>query len=336
MNRSLLLVSAAIAAFAIACSTSASDDAASSNDALSGSLASAKACAVRDAYAAAELSAFKSAAKTELPGVQQSGSSSLSKFDVKDVGNVFVVEDGATMSFYDANGTLLAKASTAAAELSWTQPNNTPLSCAAPSAPGVDGGPSTPGFDSGAPAPTSCLATDPIDATQFTYNPPTPAAAGKCTSQELSTISSYYTQHAAEQPFNLDGWKASVSAGCSSCAFGDVNAATWAPILLGSDGQLDVISGGCIGTVSHNADCGRAYQQYQDCTLTACLAKCTTQEDFSACRADQAVLTTSCKKAVDDVLTVCGQDKLGEYQTACQGTTYTFEGPIKVMCVTGQ
>jgi hypothetical protein len=330
MNRSLLLLSAAIASFAIACSTSASEDAASSDDALSGSLAGAKACAVRDAYAAAELSAFKSAAKTELPGVQQSASSSLSKFDVKDVGSVFVVEDGPTMSFYDANGTLLAKASTASADLSWSQPNNAPLSCAAPSTPGVDASAPPP------PAPTSCLATDPIDATQFTYNPPIPAAAGKCTAQELSTISSYYTQHAAEQPFDLNGWKGSVSAGCSSCAFGDVNAATWAPILASSDGQIDVISGGCIGTVSHNADCGRAYQQYQDCTLTACLAKCTTQEDFAACRADQTVLTTACQKAVTDLINVCGQDKISQYETACQGTTYTFEGPIKVMCVTGQ
>lgn len=328
MNRSLLLLSAAIASFAIACTSSSTEDSASSDDALTGSLANAKACAVKDAYAAAQLSAFKTAAKTELPGVQQSASSALSKFDVKDVGTVFVSEDGATMSFYDANGALLAKAATGGADLVWSQPSNQPLSCSAqpPQPP--------PPVDPGSPA--SCLATDPIDAKQFAYTPAVPAAAGKCTAQEITALSSWYTQHAADATLDVNGWKTSVSAGCGACAFSDVNAPAWTPIVTSGDGQLQVITGGCIGTVSKNADCGRAYQQYEDCTLQACLTKCTTQEEFTACRQDQAVLTTACQGAVTELVTVCGQGKVNDYIQACTGTTYTFEGPLKVQCVTGQ
>jgi hypothetical protein len=329
MNRSrlFLVLNAAIASFAFAC-TAPADDSASSDDAITGSLASAKACAVRDAYTAAELSAFKTAAKTELPNVQESSTASLSKFDVTGLGTVFVVQDGAVMSFYDANGALLAKAS-GDADLVWTQANSAALSCGAQQPPAPDAGPPP------ANPNATCLSTAPIDQTQFPYNPATPAAAGKCTAQEVAAISSYYSQHAADPDFSYDSWKAAVSANCSSCAFGDLNNATWAPIVTSFDGQLEVNRGGCVEAVSHNADCGRAYQQYQDCTVQACLVQCTTQDEFTKCRQDATVLSTSCKGAVDALYNACGQENIAAYESACQGTTYTFEGPIKVMCVDG-
>lgn len=335
MNRSLLFFSAAaIASFAIACSASSSDGASSSDEALSGSLSSAKACAVRDAYAAAELSAFKSAAKTELAGVQQSSSSSLSKFDVPNVGTVFVSEDGRIMSFYDVNGQLLAKADTIRGdaggdELYWSQASGSPVKCDQQQNP-----PPPPQNEAGSPAALTCLDTTPIDPSQFQYNPPVPAAANKCTTQELSAISSFYQAHAQDADLVTE-WPKSVSAGCASCAFGDTNNAQWSPIMTSFDGTIDVDRGGCIGTVAKNEACGRAYQQFQDCTLQACLSKCTTQEEFTACRSDQTVLTTACNGAYNNVTMSCG-DKLGDYENACKGTTYTFEGPLKVMCVTGQ
>ena len=333
MKRSplFLVLGAAIASFAVACSTASPHDAASSDDALTGSLANAKACAVRDAYAAAQLSAFQTAAKTELPGVEPSASTQLSKFDVKDIGRVFVVEQGNVMAFYDAAGALLAKTTlTSGQQLVWMKSDGAPLTCTLGDDDDDDDDMTV---DAGPAEPTSCLSTDPIDATQYPYTPTAPALRGKCTATELAALSSYYRANATS--LDLDGWRASVGADCSACAFGDADGATWAPLLVGDDGQFAVNRGGCVEAVSGSEACGRAYQQYQDCTVDACLVNCTTQAEFTQCRQDQAVLTTSCKGALENVKSACGETNIGQYETACKGTTYTFEGPIKVMCVTG-
>lgn len=340
----LLGFNVVVAALAFACT--APDEATdSSNDALNGSLANATTCAIRSAYAAAPLSAFKHVTKAELPAaIPTSNPTSIAKLDVPEVGPVFIVEEGSSIFAYDAGGARLGRAAVSGSSMTWFQPNETPASCGGSSADagtsGADGGTVVPeggtsGSDGGAAAAT-CLSTTPIDATQYEYRSPGAVTAGRCTSAEAAAISTYYKQHSTDADFSIASWKASTSAACGACAFGAAANPTWAPIMEGVDGELQVNRGGCIEQVSQSAACGRAYQQFQDCTLDACLTACTTQEEFTRCRADTTVLATSCKGAYDQLLSVCGSTNIGTYETKCKGTTYTFEGPIKVACVTGQ
>ncbi len=175
----------------------------------------------------------------------------------------------------------------------------------------------------------------PIDATQFPYNKAKAKAPGACTAADLAAFSAYYKAHSADTGVDATAWGTSVSAACSSCIFTDASvnpSADWGPVVV-TDGQLKTVNtGGCVELVSGKPDCGRAYQQYGDCTLEACLEKCTTQSDFAACRQDAAVLTGACKGAIDAVTSACGAS-VASYETACRGTTYTFEGPIKVACI---
>ena len=326
MNRFSLLFVLGATLTTFACSSTTPDDAVGSDDALTGSLADAKACAVRDAYAAAQLSAFQSAAKTELPGVDPSISTQLSKFDVKDVGRVFVVEQSGTMSFYDGNGAFLVKATlSSTGKYAWTKSNGAAFGCG-----GDDD--DDDGLDDDDDDVRTCLSTASIDATQYPYTRARAAVTGACTQAELTTISNYYRDNVAVG-IPLDSWEASVSPDCAACAFGDPGDATWAPILVDDNGKLDINRGGCLEVVSGSEACGRAYQQYQDCTIDACLQNCTTQEEFTKCRQDPAVHTTACKDAVQNVKSACGETNLTLYESMCKGTTYTFEGPINVMCV---
>lgn len=198
------------------------------------------------------------------------------------------------------------------------------------------------GDDDDMAAPT-CLSKDPIDATKFPYTKSIKGIKGACTTKELSDFSAYYKAHATEDDV-LDTWPTSVGAKCASCIFtddtGEEPATAWGPMVIGLDSQMAktfvVNRGGCIEAVSGKEDCGRAYQNFQDCTLQACLKDCKTQAEFTKCRQDPAVLTTSCKDAFTALKSTCGEKMIGGYETACKGTTYTFEGPIKVLCIQGQ
>jgi hypothetical protein len=101
-----------------ACAAS-SDKAETSQEDLSGSLASARACAIRAAYEAADLDAFPVISKSEVPpSIATTSAVALSKLVVEHVGVVYVVEDTHGTSFYSHEGTLLARVENAA----WTSP----------------------------------------------------------------------------------------------------------------------------------------------------------------------------------------------------------------------
>jgi hypothetical protein len=201
--------------------------------------------------------------------------------------------------------------------------------------------------DGGPVAPVkSCLNTTPIDQTKYAYIPAITPMKNACTDTETAAISAYYKAHGADASFKVTDWMATVSQGCASCIFttepDDGGAApAWGPIVVKPNAQnvlsIDTVNrGGCIELVSGSAPCGRAYQQYQDCTLDACLLSCKSQAEFNACRQDANVLTTACKDAFAAVKTVCGgQSAVQGYEAQCKGPTYTFEGPIKIMCQTG-
>lgn len=337
-----LASTSAVAALAFGC-TAPSDGTGSSANDISGSLSNAKACAVQDGYEAAPLSAFQNVTKADLPtSITASNPTSVARFTVAGVGQVWVVEENNLISFYDASGAAVARAAEqGSTSLTWYQPNNQPTVChgaSSSSSGGVDGGPILGDDDddnnADASAPVSCLSTAPIDQSQFPYNGARAATAGACTMTELVNLSAYYKQHAAED-LTLTQWKSAVSASCGSCAFGDLNDAQWKPIIGVDDKFQSVNTGGCIEQVTGSQACGKAYQQYGDCTLQACLVSCTTQTEFTRCRQDQAVLSTSCKGAYEALTAACGGSSLSAAQTACRGTTYSFEGPIKVACVIG-
>ena len=199
---------------------------------------------------------------------------------------------------------------------------------------------STTDDDDSTPTPT-CLSKDPIDATKYDYTKVSKGVKGACTAKELTDFSAYYKAHASEDDF-IDTWPTAVGENCAKCVFTDATDATkaptsWGPMVVTLDDQgaktFSVNRGGCIEAVSGKEACGRSYQQFQDCTIDACLKDCKTQADFTKCRQDATVLTTSCKDAFESVKRDCGEKTIGGYETACKGTTYTFEGPIKVACV---
>jgi hypothetical protein len=350
MNRATVLLvglGVSLASFAIACSSTTSDDGASHASEINGGLSNAKTCAVQEAYAAAELRAFQHLAKTQLPsGVTADAPTAIAKFTVKDVGTVFVVEEASTISFYDSNGALVAKALVSGSFTTWQQPTGLAASCLAfgggsDGGSGHDAGTSSGGFgdddddttdSDGGSASLTCLDTNPIDATQYPYKSARPAQPGACSAQELTNFSAYYRAHASEDALMI-GWRASVSPTCEACIFSDDTAAAWGPMVISGDGSFQVNRGGCIEKVSGNQACGKSYEQFQNCLLDACLSKCTTQSEFTACRQDATVLQTACKAALDNVQASCGENNIGGYETECKGTTYTFEGPIRAACV---
>ena len=183
--------------------------------------------------------------------------------------------------------------------------------------------------------PESCLSTDPIDATRFPYAKAR-ESAGACTDDELASISAFFKEKTgANQDVVVSEWSKEVGEKCAKCAFSMSDAAEWGPIIVKDDRLENVNRGGCIEVLSGNEACGRAYQQVTECRLEACLAKCKTQDEFTACLQDaQGIFTGPCKEAYDLMDKECGNN-LGTYEKACRGTEWTFEGPIKIQCITG-
>lgn len=196
-----------------------------------------------------------------------------------------------------------------------------------------------PGEEVEAPEPT-CMAERAIDATKFAYKT-AGVTEGACTPEEAKAIADHFTSKTDNgEEVSISDWETVVSDTCASCVFSDGEGETWTPIIA-KDDRLDIVNrGGCIEAVSGDEACGRAYQQVNECRLAACLpaseggsGTCLTQDEFEECLIDTAaILTGPCKGAHDELRRSCGKD-LGSYEDACTGTTYTFEGPIRVMCV---
>lgn len=112
----------------VACAREA-ERAETSPDELTGSVSNARGCAVKKAYGAAELDDLTLITKADLPTpITTSSPTSLSKMNVASVGDVFVVEEGPTTSFYDRNGSLVARA-TNATPMTWSGASGGSLAC---------------------------------------------------------------------------------------------------------------------------------------------------------------------------------------------------------------
>jgi hypothetical protein len=186
-----------------------------------------------------------------------------------------------------------------------------------------------PGDDTG-----PCLADNPIDAAQFPYSKAV-KAPGACTTKDLEELATFFKAKAGAEDIKMSDWAKVVSAGCAKCVFTDTAEAEWGPILTKDDKLEDVNRGGCIEIVSGKPACGEAYQQVASCRIEACVQNCKTQQEFGECLQDaQAIFSGPCQGAFDTLSKECG-DNLGAYEQACKGATWTFEGPVKVQCITG-
>lgn len=199
--------------------------------------------------------------------------------------------------------------------------------------------PETAPEEDAAPEPT-CMAERPIDATKFAYEK-AGVTKGACSPEEAKALADYFTKTIdSDEDVKVSEWEKEVSDACARCVFSDGTGDTWTPIITKDDRLYTVNRGGCIEAASGDEACGKAYQQATECRLAACLPRsedgfgtCMTQGEFEECLNDgEAILTGPCKEAHLELKQSCGKD-LGSYEEACDGTTYTFDGPIRVMCV---
>lgn len=183
------------------------------------------------------------------------------------------------------------------------------------------------------PPAASCLHTDPIDHTRYTYKPARPKQPGACSNDELKALGDYFENLGPQDPVSIDDWMDSVGDACAACAFADIQEEEWTPVLTIGSTDLVVNLGGCIESVSGDAECGKVVQQWDQCLLDACFLDCPPgdTEAFVQCRRDTRVLTTSCKGAWDAVRTTCGS-RFNSYLSACSEGDWTFDSPVKQAC----
>lgn len=180
------------------------------------------------------------------------------------------------------------------------------------------------------PASTECKGLTEVDLSTLTWKPPF-KGAGSCTQKEANDLSDYVEKNDKAQ---YADWKKSVAnTACQSCIFGKEKDATWKPLLENDKGELIGLNvGGCIAIASGDDKCGQSYQNWFDCRFEAC-GDCPDGDSAALQKCLSAASKGGCKKAYEAVTTVCGDKKVGDAETACDGTKFVFEGPIKAQCV---
>jgi hypothetical protein len=196
-------------------------------------------------------------------------------------------------------------------------------------APKADAAPPV-GADEEAPVSTVCKGTIAVDPTTLPWKSPY-VEKGACTQKELNDLSAAVT--ANKKVSYADLKKTVTNAGCASCMFGKESDAKWRPLVENASGQLTVLNvGGCIAIASNNDACGKAYQNWRDCGYAAC-DDCPQgdQNALSACvkLANKGV----CKGELDAIISTCTEQGVTDAETACDSTTYVFEGPIRGQCI---
>jgi hypothetical protein len=182
------------------------------------------------------------------------------------------------------------------------------------------------------PVSTECKGLTEVDTSTFPWKAPY-KEVGACAKADLDGLVDFLGKNNTA-PYT--DWKKSVTdAECSACIFGKDTDTTWKPLFENAQGQLVGLNvGGCISIVSNNDKCGQAYQNWFDCPFEAC-ADCPADDDaaFTKCRTAANSAKGGCKKALDAVLTVCGDTTIDAAETACKGSKFVFEGPIKAQCI---
>ena len=225
---------------------------------------------------------------------------------------------------------VIAAATAAGCSSTITEPGNTPET----GTPVVEAGPKKeagkPGDEEVEPESKECKGLTEVDATGLPWKAPF-KSVGDCTQKDLTDLVKYVDDNDMAK---YADWKKSVaSAACSACIFGKETDATWRPLLENAKGELVGLNvGGCIAIASNDDKCGQSYQNWFDCRFEAC-GDCPSGDTAALQKCLSAASKGGCKKAFDAVSTVCGDEKIGAAETACDSDKFVFEGPIKAQCV---
>jgi hypothetical protein len=186
-----------------------------------------------------------------------------------------------------------------------------------------------PDADEGDTGPATCPTTDAIDTSAYPWKPPA-VDLGKCTTDDLNKFVAYLD---ANDTATYADWKtkSGVSTTCAGCLFGP-DGTTWKPFVEDNGDLAELNVGGCIQIASGKEACGKSYQNWFDCRFEACADCPDDSNTLSKCLS--AASKGACKAANDNVITQCGQE-ITDYQDACSGDKFVFEGPIKAQCIAG-
>jgi hypothetical protein len=175
----------------------------------------------------------------------------------------------------------------------------------------------------------ACFSETPVDATQFTYKPPT-IRPGACTAQDIANLIQYVddSTDATFADFQRE-INEKYPKSCAECIFGERSAATWAPILTEDGKVVDLNSSGCVQIASKKGDaCGRAHWQWNSCIDKACFDCPADSAEEDEC--NTAVQSGACKTATDALAKDCGTS-INTFITACRGK-YGFDAWITRQC----
>jgi len=177
----------------------------------------------------------------------------------------------------------------------------------------------------------TCPTTAPIAASSLAWKPPA-KSIGACTTTDLNNLVNALDTNPSATTAQMEASVTGTT--CRSCIFGTDTGSTWAPLVKDATGELAIINvGGCIAIATNSTACGKAYQNFFDCTGAAC-ADCADTSSYQSCRTK--ALSGACKNIVDAVVPACGSDQIvADAETACENTTYVFEASIKAQCIGG-
>ncbi|HEY8079810.1 MAG TPA: hypothetical protein VIF62_37020 [Labilithrix sp.] len=196
--------------------------------------------------------------------------------------------------------------------------------------------PPPPPFEGGPPA---CPTLTPIDPSTLPWEPPAAAKPGACTEADLAALDTILPDST-----NDDSAKPVISASCAACVF--ASGLSWGPIpeTTSPDGghvPLTVDVGGCYAIATGSAACGKTTQNLYDCERAAC-ADCPTGDAIAyvGCVKAATAFGGACASELSVSKTTCAALDASTYdaaQGACEPpppVKYTFDGPVRVMCMT--
>lgn len=170
--------------------------------------------------------------------------------------------------------------------------------------------------DDSTEAPATCMSTTPFDFTAVPYKSPA-VKANSCSTADVKAFDDYLAQNPSATVDDLQTMLGKQNQKCADCAFGEMDADTWAPIV--SDGKSATLNGGgCVSVVSGKDDCGKAYQQWNACLNTVC-APCSDPDERSQCSNDAQAPGSACGDASDVLFKACGS-KVNTYLKTCFGS----------------
>jgi hypothetical protein len=211
---------------------------------------------------------------------------------------------------------------------------------------GDDGG----GDDGGK---SGCPPTTPIDAASLPWEDPAAPNLNQCTEANIKAMADAIKAGSVKTDDDLKAAIGGAAGTCSKCVFTDATKAPWGPLPEVNDPKagnqaVTVNVGGCYALGLKNNACGKALQNLEDCKFTACfddacpanptstqLQNCFTAAEKGACKAIAASIQTACAGIQQAQLDAVAADCEPDSRPDGSKTEYTFEGPVRVQCITG-